>query len=139
MDDEQWKQTLGVNPDSAFYGTRAAFKAVNDGRRIVIVSSTAGQQGEAFHADYPATKGAIISSVKSVAVKTAPRGITVNSVARGWVDTEMSNIPYQREAASGKSKRPSRWAAWPAPKTSRDRLPSCARTYPGTSQGRSSM
>ncbi len=102
MEDDQWKQTLSVNLDSAFYGTRAALKVMGAGGRIVVVSSTAGQRGEAFHADYAATKGAIISFVKSVAVETGPRDITVNSVAPGWVDTEMAKIPYEREGGSGK-------------------------------------
>jgi 3-oxoacyl-[acyl-carrier protein] reductase len=60
---------------------------------VVLVSSTAGQRGEAFHTDYAATKGALISMTKSLAVECAP-GITVNSVAPGWVDTDMSAGPY---------------------------------------------
>jgi 3-oxoacyl-[acyl-carrier protein] reductase len=63
---------------------------MGDGGRIVMISSTAGQRGEAMHADYAASKGAMISFVKSLAVELAPRGITVNSVAPGWVDTEMT-------------------------------------------------
>lgn len=55
----------------------------------MLVSSTAGQRGEAFHADYAATKGALISMTKSLAVECAP-DITVNCVAPGWVDTDMS-------------------------------------------------
>jgi 3-oxoacyl-[acyl-carrier protein] reductase len=57
------------------------------------VSSTAGQRGEAMHADYAASKGAMISLVKSLAVELAPRHVTVNSVAPGWVDTEMTAQP----------------------------------------------
>jgi 3-oxoacyl-[acyl-carrier protein] reductase len=64
------------------------------GGRIVLISSTAGQRGEAFHADYGASKGAIISFVKSFAIELAPRDITVNSVAPGWVDTEMSHPAF---------------------------------------------
>jgi 3-oxoacyl-[acyl-carrier protein] reductase len=59
------------------------------GGRVVLVSSTAGQRGEAGHADYAATKGALISLTKSLAVEYAP-DITVNCLAPGWVDTEMS-------------------------------------------------
>jgi 3-oxoacyl-[acyl-carrier protein] reductase len=58
------------------------------------VSSTAGQRGESMHADYAASKGAMISFVKSVAIEVARRGITVNSVAPGWVDTEMCADPF---------------------------------------------
>jgi 3-oxoacyl-[acyl-carrier protein] reductase len=64
--------------------------------RVVMVSSTAGQRGEALHADYAATKGAMISLVKSLAIECAP-GITVNAVAPGWVDTEMSAPAYAGE------------------------------------------
>ena len=59
----------------------------------MLVGSTAGQRGEAFHADYAATKGALIALTKSLAVECAP-GITVNCVAPGWVDTEMAAEPY---------------------------------------------
>ena len=58
-----------------------------------MVSSTAGQRGEAYHADYAASKGAMISLVKSVAVELGKRDITVNAVAPGWVDTEMVAQP----------------------------------------------
>jgi 3-oxoacyl-[acyl-carrier protein] reductase len=60
----------------------------------VLVSSTAGQRGEAYHADYGASKGAVISLVKSLAPEMAKRDITVNSVAPGWVDTEMCDEPF---------------------------------------------
>ena len=62
-------------------------RRVNDRGRIVLVSSTAGQRGEARHADYAASKGAMISFVKSLAPELAARDVTVNSVAPGWVDT----------------------------------------------------
>jgi 3-oxoacyl-[acyl-carrier protein] reductase len=71
------------------------------GGRIVLVDSTAGQRGEANHADYAASKGAMISFVKSVAVELAPYDITVNAVAPGWVDTEMCAVPF---AGGGKER-----------------------------------
>lgn len=89
MDGERWRSTLASNLDAVFHIARAAARALADGGRLVLVSSTAGQRGEAFHADYAAAKGATISMVKSLAIELAPRGITVNSVAPGWVDTEM--------------------------------------------------
>ena len=90
MDDERWVRTMRENVDAMFFTARAAARAMSDGGRIVLVSSTAGQRGESFHADYAASKGAMISFTKSLAVELAPRAITVNSVAPGWVDTEMA-------------------------------------------------
>ena len=99
MDDARWGRTMREDLDSVFWLSRAAARALTgtaerrrsrDGGRLVLVSSTAGQRGEAFHADYAASKGAMISFVKSLAVELAPAGVTVNCVAPGWVDTEMT-------------------------------------------------
>jgi 3-oxoacyl-[acyl-carrier protein] reductase len=94
MSDDQWRRTMRENVDSVFFTTRAALNVISDRGRIVLVSSTAGQRGEGFHADYAASKGAMISFVKSLCVETAKRDITVNCVAPGWVDTEMAAKPY---------------------------------------------
>jgi 3-oxoacyl-[acyl-carrier protein] reductase len=94
MDDTQWRRTMAENVDSVFYTTRAVIRRISDHGRIVLVSSTAGQRGEPFHADYAASKGAMISFVKSLAPELAKRDITVNSVAPGWVDTEMCAQPF---------------------------------------------
>lgn len=94
MTDDQWRRTMAENVDSVFWTTRAAVRRLSDGGRIVLVSSTAGQRGEAFHADYAASKGAMISLVKSLAPELGRRGVTVNSVAPGWVDTEMCEQPF---------------------------------------------
>lgn len=94
MTDDQWRRTLAVNLDSIFFTTRQAARLVTDGGAIVLISSTAGQRGEAGHADYAATKGAIIAMVKGVAVELASRNVTVNCVAPGWIDTEMCEVPY---------------------------------------------
>jgi len=101
MEDLQWRETIAANLDAVFYTTRAAARMLADDGRIVLVSSTAGQRGEAGHADYAASKGAIISMVKGIAIELAPRGITVNCVAPGWIDTEMAALPY---AAGGRSR-----------------------------------
>ena len=94
MTDEQWQRTMRENVDSIFYTTRAVVRVLNDHGRIVLVASTAGQRGEAYHADYAASKGAMISFVKSLCIELAKRDITVNCVAPGWVDTEMAAKPY---------------------------------------------
>jgi 3-oxoacyl-[acyl-carrier protein] reductase len=100
MAEEQWRRTMGVNLDSVFGLVQAAVGQMERQDRpaeeadatghIVLISSTAGQRGEANHADYAVTKGAIISLTKSLSSELAPKGIRVNCVAPGWVTTEMS-------------------------------------------------
>jgi 3-oxoacyl-[acyl-carrier protein] reductase len=91
--DTQWRNTLAINLDAVFgllkYSV-AAMKQHGRGGHIVLISSTSGQRGEAFHADYSASKGALISMTKGLATELAPHRIYVNSVAPGWVDTDMS-------------------------------------------------
>jgi 3-oxoacyl-[acyl-carrier protein] reductase len=94
MSDDRWRRTLAENLDSMFFTCRAAARQLEAGGRMVLVASTAGQRGEAFHADYAATKGAIVSLTKSLVTELAPRDVTVNCVAPGWVDTEMCAGPY---------------------------------------------
>jgi 3-oxoacyl-[acyl-carrier protein] reductase len=100
LSDEQWEATRRANLDAVIYVCRAAIPGIVNGGTIVLVASTAGQRGEAFHADYAATKGAVIAFTKSLAVELAPK-ITVNCVAPGWVDTEMAAKPY---AGGGREK-----------------------------------
>jgi 3-oxoacyl-[acyl-carrier protein] reductase len=103
MAESQWRRTLAVNLDSVFGLVQAAVAQMDlqaatssnheeDGviGHIVLISSTAGQRGEANHADYAVTKGALISLTKSLSSELAPRGIRVNCVAPGWVVTDMS-------------------------------------------------
>ena len=97
MTESQWRETMGVNLDSVFGLVQAAVGAMKQQAQtgaarghIVLVSSTAGQRGEAFHADYAASKGALISLTKSLSSELAGEGIYVNCVAPGWVATEMS-------------------------------------------------
>lgn len=94
LPDDRWRRTMRENVDAMFYVSRAAARVMGEGGRIVHIASTAGQRGEAGHADYGASKGAMISFVKSQGVELAPRGITVNCVAPGWVDTEMCEQPF---------------------------------------------
>jgi 3-oxoacyl-[acyl-carrier protein] reductase len=95
---ERWRATMAANLDSTYYTVRGAVPLMRRGGSMVLVSSTAGQRGEPGHADYAATKGAVISMTKSLALEYAP-DIRVNSVAPGWVDTEMSAGPLAGPAA----------------------------------------
>lgn len=95
LSDARWRSTLATNLDAMFYGARAAARVLPAGGRLIFVASTAGQRGEAGHADYAASKGAMISFVKSMAVELGARDITVNCVAPGWVDTEAVVVPMQ--------------------------------------------
>ncbi len=61
MDDARWRSVLTANLDAVFLTTRAALRLMGPGGRVVLVGSTAGQRGEGFHADYAASKGALIS------------------------------------------------------------------------------
>jgi len=101
MTEDQWRRTLAVNLDSVFGLVQAAIMqmelqgpppvgASTVKGHIVLISSTAGQRGEANHADYAVTKGALISLTKSLSSELAHRGILVNCVAPGWVVTDMS-------------------------------------------------
>jgi 3-oxoacyl-[acyl-carrier protein] reductase len=121
MQEQQWRRTLDVNLDSVFGLVQATVTALdaqadsqtapgdaqpasNQGARghIVLVSSTAGQRGEAYHSDYAVSKGALISLTKSLSSELAPRGIYVNCVAPGWVATEMSAPALSTEAGRAK-------------------------------------
>ena len=104
MTDEHWLRTMAVNLNSVFGLIKHAVAQMKKQRsparvadnppasagHIVLVSSTAGQRGEAFHCDYAASKGALISMVKGLSTELARDNIRVNCVAPGWVATDMS-------------------------------------------------
>ena len=92
MTEEQYDREIDTNLKGVFALCRHVVPAMKAGGwgRIVLISSTAGQRGEAGHSPYAASKGAIISLTKSLAPELAPAGILVNCVAPGWVATDMS-------------------------------------------------
>jgi 3-oxoacyl-[acyl-carrier protein] reductase len=92
MTAEAYAETLDTNLRGTMSVAGAAARRMKPrrGGRMVFVSSTAGQRGEALHSHYAATKGAVISLTKSLAAELAPWGILVNCVAPGWVGTPMT-------------------------------------------------
>ncbi len=92
LTEADWDRTMNINLKSVFLCCRQAVRIMEKAGsgNIITVSSTAGQRGEAYHSDYAASKGGIISFSKSLAAELGPLGIRVNCVAPGWVDTEMS-------------------------------------------------
>ena len=97
-----WDEMIRVNLKSTYAVTHyATAQMIAQKRgRIIVVSSTAGQRGEAFHSHYAASKGGVISFVKSLATELAGRGILVNCVAPGWVDTDMSRPVLEKKAGA---------------------------------------
>lgn len=93
------ERTLGINLKSVFYLCRYAAPLLRSSAagRIINVSSTASLMGEPLHSPYAASKGALDSLTRSLAVELGPEGITVNSIAPGWTRTEMTDADLQSE------------------------------------------
>ncbi len=93
---EGWNELIRVNLTSTFLFAKACTPIMKKNKfgRMIFVSSTAGQRGEAFHSHYAASKGGMISFAKSLAVELAPFNITANSVAPGWVDTDLNSFVF---------------------------------------------
>jgi 3-oxoacyl-[acyl-carrier protein] reductase len=92
MSEDQWDQALLVNLKGVFNCTRAAIRSMAKERsgRIINISSVVGQIGNIGQSNYAASKAGIIGFTKSVARELASRGITVNAVAPGFINTEMT-------------------------------------------------
>jgi 3-oxoacyl-[acyl-carrier protein] reductase len=92
MTEELWDRTLDVNLKGTWAVCSAVVPRMKEQRagKIVILTSTAGQRGEANYSNYAASKGGQIAFTKSLAAEVAAWGINVNAVAPGWVDTEMT-------------------------------------------------
>jgi len=102
LTEKQWDEMLRVNLKSVYSVIHfaAARMIAQKSGKIIAISSTAGQRGEAFHAHYAASKGAIISMVKGLATELSRHNILVNCVAPGWVDTDMSKPVLSTKAGA---------------------------------------
>ena len=91
--DEMWDRMLRVNATGAFYCTRALLPLMLQAKwgRIVNIASTAARTGAPYIAAYAASKHALLGLTRAVAAEVAARGITVNAVCPGYVDTEMTD------------------------------------------------
>tara|TARA_B100001250_G_C19689154_1_gene739449 strand:+ start:4 stop:750 length:747 start_codon:yes stop_codon:yes gene_type:complete len=92
MKDEQWDAVLDINLKGSFYGMKYAIRPMIKNRigRIINISSIVGLTGNAGQANYAASKSGLIGLTKSIAKEVANRGITVNCIAPGWIETEMT-------------------------------------------------
>jgi 3-oxoacyl-[acyl-carrier protein] reductase len=92
MTERDYDETMDANLRGVFSVAGACARRMKPRKtgRILLIASTAGQRGEALHAHYAATKGAVISFTKSLAAELAPAGVLVNCVAPGWVATDMT-------------------------------------------------
>ncbi|MDQ3685373.1 MAG: SDR family oxidoreductase [Acidobacteriota bacterium] len=105
-DDELWQRHLAVNLSGVFYCTRAALPAMIERGwgRIINVASIAGKTGAPYIAAYAASKHGVLGLTRSVALEVATKGVTVNAICPGYVDTDMTTRALENiEAKTGKS------------------------------------
>jgi len=105
-DDELWQRHLAVNLSGVFYCTRAALPAMVERGwgRIINVASIAGKTGAPYIAAYAASKHGVLGLTRSVALEVATKGVTVNAICPGYVDTDMTTHALETiEAKTGKS------------------------------------
>jgi len=91
MSAEQWSEVIRVNMDSLFNMTRQVIEGMREREwgRIINISSINGQKGQAGQTNYSAAKAGLIGFTKALALENAKKGITVNAIAPGYIDTEM--------------------------------------------------
>ena len=91
MSPEQWSEVIRVNMDSLFNMTRQVIEGMREREwgRVINISSINGQKGQVGQTNYSAAKAGVIGFTKALALENAKKGVTVNCVAPGYIDTEM--------------------------------------------------
>lgn len=102
MKDEEWLDVISTNLNGTFYVTKACLRGMIKARwgRIVNISSVVGSNGNPGQANYAASKGGIDAFTKSLAKEIATRNVTVNSVAPGFINTDMTNALDEKQQAA---------------------------------------
>ncbi len=115
MSDDDWNTVLNVDLKSAFLCTRAVLRPMLKQRwgRIVSIASIVGIAGNAGQANYAAAKAGVIAFTKSVAKEVASRGITVNAIAPGYIDTKMTQSLDEKQSAELMKRIPIGYAGTP--------------------------
>jgi 3-oxoacyl-[acyl-carrier protein] reductase len=100
MTERDWDEMMRANLKSVYALIHFALPGMiaQHGGRLIAISSSAGQRGEAFHAHYAASKGGVISLVKSLSAELARHNILVNCVSPSWVDTDMTRPALETKA-----------------------------------------
>jgi acetoacetyl-CoA reductase len=136
MTEEQWNEVIHVNLASIFNMTRNVIEGMRERGygRIVNISSINGQKGQMGQTNYSAAKAGMIGFTKALAQENAKKGITVNTIAPGYIDTEMV-MAVPKNVLDGSS-RESRSGAWAWPTRSPAASPSWRRRTPASSPAR---
>jgi 3-oxoacyl-[acyl-carrier protein] reductase len=108
LDDEAWNKVIDTNLTAAFRLTRRAVKSMIRARygRVINIASVVGPRANAGQANYAAAKAGLIGMTKTVATEVARRGVTVNAVAPGFIETDMTADLAERAAEHIPARRP---------------------------------